>query len=241
MKNSYAAENDKLIIRIKNGDESAREELVLNNMKLVYNICSRFTRYETQTEDLHQIGAMGLIRAARDFDVSYNVKFSTYAVPLILGEIKRFLRDSSMIKSSRSLKELAFKAQKASIELTELLGREPKLHELSEMLGVDSELIASAFEAARAPKSLNSPIFEEDGQTLENTVAVSGGEDALLDRIALNSLISKLSDKEQAIIKLRYFHDLTQSQTASILQISQVSVSRMEKKIIKKLKNMMDF
>ncbi len=233
---SYSAENDILISRIKTGDEGAREELITKNMKLVYHICSRFSERGAQTEDLCQIGALGLIRAARDFDPSYGVKFSTYAVPLIIGEIKRYFRDFSMIKASRGLKELAQKAQRASNELTLTLGREPKIGEIAERLGVESELIASAFDAVRPPQSLNAPLFDDNGATLEAVLASDDSEDALLDKLALRTELSRLPERERILIDLRFFHELTQAETASFMGISQVSVSRLERKILKKLR-----
>ena len=199
-------------------------------------VCSRFTGRGADAEDLFQIGAIGLMRAARAFDASYNVKFSTYAVPLIIGEIKRYFRDSSMIKSSRSLKELMYKAQRASAELSAAFGREPKLSEIAERLGVESELIASAIEAVSPPQSLDAPLWDGDGATLESMLSGSDTEEAILNRLALRSAILRLPEKERRLIDLRFFHDLTQTQTAAILGISQVSVSRLEKKIINLLR-----
>jgi len=237
MSNTYNTTNDAIIERIKNGEESAREELVTNNMRLVYNISTRFLGRGTDLDDLNQIGSLGLIKAAREFDTSYDVKFSTYAVPLIMGEIRRHLRDYSMIKASRSLKELALKVRNESAKLNAMLGHEPTIDELAQSLGVSREDIATSLEATAAPKSLNAPISDEDGSILEKFIPCEEYEDDLLSKITLNAALSHLDIKERQLIILRYIKEFTQTQTAKVLGISQVSVSRLEKKVLTKLRN----
>ena len=193
----------------------------------------------TEAEDLFQIGSIGLLKAIDKFDLSYDVKFSTYAVPMISGEIKRFLRDDGMIKVSRSLKELAVRSLQAREKLTDRLGREPTLEELSGEMGVDKEEIVQAMEAASEVESLYRPIHQKEGseiRLLDKIEEKDRREDRILDRMVLKQLPESLEPKERQLIYLRYFAEKTQSDVGKIMGISQVQVSRMEKRILEDLR-----
>ena len=189
-------------------------------------------------DDLYQIGSMGLVKAVKNFDPAYNVRFSTYAVPMIAGEIKRYLRDDGMIKVSRSLKELAGKAAAAQVELSSRLGRDPGIQELAEYMGENPEDISMAMDASRPHISIYEPVYGDEGDALvmDKLTGSSDGDDDALDRIMLQQLMSILEPREQKIIMLRYFRDKTQSEIAASMGISQVQVSRLESRIMKKLR-----
>lgn len=196
-------------------------------------------RARRETEDLFQIGSIGLLKAIDKFDLSYDVKFSTYAVPMISGEIKRFLRDDGMIKVSRSLKELAYKSLKAGERLTDRLGREPTMEELSEELGVGKEELVQAMEAGSEVDSLYRPVNQKEGSEIRLLDRIEEKEksvDKIIDRLVLRQLLESLNSEERQLIWLRYFSDRTQSEVGRIMGISQVQVSRMEKKIIENLR-----
>ena len=237
-KDKYS-ENEGILGRIRAGDESAAEELIKVNSGLVWNAVKRFISF-AEAEDLYQIGCIGLIKAARRFDTSFGVRFSTYAVPMIMGEIKRFLRDDNIIKISRRHKETSIKINRELRRLTNELGREPHLSEIAAALSLSEQEIAMAIEASAKPHSLSTPIDGGDGGklTLMNTLAGEDKEDKLIEKIALRELVDSLDEKERTIIELRYFENRTQVQTAQILDISQVQVSRMEKKILLKMRQM---
>lgn len=228
-----------LIEKSHQGDEEARAQLVQENAGLVWCVVKRFLHRGAEAEDLFQIGNIGLLKAIDKFDLSYEVKFSTYAVPMISGEIKRFLRDDGMIKVSRSLKELAYKSLKAGEKLTDRLGREPTMEELSEELGVGKEELVQAMEAGGEVDSLYRPIHQKEGseiRLLDKIEEKEKSEDKILDRMVLNELLETLSAEERRLIYLRYFADRTQSDVGKIMGISQVQVSRMEKRIMENLK-----
>ncbi len=228
-----------LIKRSHDGDKEAREQLVEENVGLVWCVVKRFYGRGTDAEDLFQIGSIGLLKAIDKFDLSYDVKFSTYAVPMISGEIKRFLRDDGMIKVSRSLKELAYKSVQAREKLTDSLGREPTLEELAEETGVDKEEIVQAMEAGGEVESLYRPIHQKEGseiRLLDRIEERERREDKILDTMVLKQLLETLDAKERQLIYLRYFADRTQSDVGKIMGISQVQVSRMEKRIIENLR-----
>ena len=227
-----------LIPLAKAGDGEAMEELVRCNMALVRSIVKKYVNRGVEYDDLYQIGSMGLVKAVKNFDPAYNVRFSTYAVPMIAGEIKRYLRDDGMIKVSRSLKELAGKAAAAQIELSSSLGRDPGIQELAEYMGENPEEISMAMDASRPHISIYEPVYGDEGDALvmdKLTGSGDGDEDAL-DRILLQQLMSILEPREQKIIMLRYFRDKTQSEIAASMGISQVQVSRLESRIMKKLR-----
>ena len=228
-----------LIKRSHDGDKEAREQLVEENVGLVWCVVKRFYGRGTEAEDLFQIGSIGLLKAIAKFDLSYDVKFSTYAVPMISGEIKRFLRDDGMIKVSRSLKELAYKSVQAREKLTDRLGREPTLEELAKETGVDKEEIVQAMEAGGEVESLYRPIHQKEGseiRLLDRIEERERKEDKILDTMVLKQLLETLDAKERQLIYLRYFADRTQSDVGKIMGISQVQVSRMEKRIIENLR-----
>ena len=227
-----------LIPLAKGGDVEAMEELVRCNMALVRSIVKKYVNRGVEYDDLYQIGSMGLVKAVKNFDPAYNVRFSTYAVPMITGEIKRYLRDDGMIKVSRSLKELAGKAAAAQVELSSSLGRDPGIQELAEYMGENPEEISMAMDASRPHISIYEPVYGDEGDALvmdKLTGSGDGDEDAL-DRILLQQLMSILEPREQKIIMLRYFRDKTQSEIAASMGISQVQVSRLESRIMKKLR-----
>ena len=228
-----------LIQKSHDGDKEAREQLVEENVGLVWCVVKRFYGRGTEAEDLFQIGSIGLLKAIDKFDLSYDVKFSTYAVPMISGEIKRFLRDDGMIKVSRSLKELAYKSVQAREKLTDRLGREPTLEELAKETGVDKEEIVQAMEAGGEVESLYRPIHQKEGseiRLLDRIEERERREDKILDTMVLKQLLETLDAKERQLIYLRYFADRTQSDVGKIMGISQVQVSRMEKRIIENLR-----
>ncbi|MCF2681631.1 RNA polymerase sporulation sigma factor SigF [Faecalicatena contorta] len=230
-----------LIQRSHNGDEEARAQLVEENTGLVWCIVKRYYNRGAEADDLFQIGSIGLLKAIDKFDLSYDVKFSTYAVPMISGEIKRFLRDDGMIKVSRSLKELAYRAYGCEAVMQEKLGRDPTVTELAEELGVETEELTMALEASGDIESLHKPIYQKEGQEIrlmDKLPQKKEEEDKILDHMLLKQLLSYLDKEERQLIYLRYFADQTQSQVGKQMGISQVQVSRMEKKILKNLRKM---
>lgn len=231
-----------LIMKSHEGDEAARAQLVEENIGLVWCIVKRFYGRGTEAEDLFQIGSIGLLKAIDKFNLDYNVKFSTYAVPMISGEIKRFLRDDGMIKVSRSLKELSYKAHLAGEKLQEKYGREPTLKELSEELEVPEEELVMAMESAGEVESIYKPVYQKDGneiRLLDKLVEKEEREETILNRMVLARLLEQLGKEERQLIYMRYFKNETQSQIGKVLGISQVQVSRMEKKILQSLREQM--
>ena len=226
---------EELIRRSQDGDKAARDILIEENMGLIHHVVKRFLGRGVEAEDLFQIGAVGLVKAVDRFDLSFGVRFSTYAVPMIAGEIKRFLRDDSMIKVSRSLKELAVKAARLREQLLMERGEEPGVDELAERLRVEPEELVQAMDSCTEVESLQKVISQGDGEGVSLMERVEQGKDeqeALLRRILLEELLSSLDPKERRLIVLRFFHDRTQTQVASELGMSQVQVSRLEKKIL---------
>ncbi|RHP32481.1 RNA polymerase sporulation sigma factor SigF [Lachnotalea sp. AF33-28] len=230
----------KLIQAAHDGDKAARDKLVADNMGLIWSIVRRFAGRGHEMEDLFQIGSIGLLKAIDKFDLSYDVKFSTYAVPMITGEIKRFLRDDGMIKVSRSLKEIAYKAKTAKEMMNNRLGREPTIDELAEELGICVEELAVALESGAEVESIYKTIYHGDGNTIsliDKIEETENDNEKLLNRLVLQELISALEPQEKRIITMRYFLDKTQTEIAKELGISQVQVSRLEKKILKSMRD----
>jgi len=229
-----------LIERSHHGDKEAREQFVEENMGLVWSIVKRFTGRGTDMEDLFQIGCIGLMKAIDKFETAYDVKFSTYAVPMIMGEIKRFLRDSSMMKVSRSLKENGWKVKKASDRLSQAYGRDATLQEISQEIGLSVEDIVEAIEANEEVGSIYQPIYQSDDSEIYLVDQVSGAgiskTEELVNHLLLEQLLGELDEKEKELIDLRYFKEMTQVQVAAKLGVSQVQVSRMERKILKRMK-----
>lgn len=227
------------IKRAHEGDKAARDRLVVENMGLVWSIARRFSGRGYELEDLFQIGSIGLLKAIDKFDLTMEVQFSTYAVPMIMGEVRRFLRDDGMIKVSRSLKELAGKAAAVRGELEFLLGREPTIEEIAERVGVSREEIAASIRAGAEVESIYRPLDHDDesGSCLIDRIAEEDSEnDRLLNRMVLAELLKNLTAQEQKLIRERYFENKTQAVIAEGLGISQVQVSRMEKRILKELR-----
>lgn len=241
-----------LLIQAKKGDKKARDILVENNLGLVRFIVKRFQNRGYDMEDLFQIGCIGLVKAVDQFDMEYNVKFSTYAVPLITGEIKRFLRDDGMIKISRSLKENGYRIKQAAEAIAGQYGREPTMKELEEATGLKKEEIAMALDANVEIESIYRTVYQSDGNEIylvdkivkgTETGTLSKGEadaekERLLDHMLLKQLMDKLEGKEKEIIRLRFFEDKTQTEVARLLNMNQVQVCRQEKKTLVKLRAM---
>jgi len=228
-----------LIQKSHEGDEKARAQLVEENTGLIWCIVKRFYGRGTEAEDLFQIGSIGLLKAIDKFDISYEVKFSTYAVPMIAGEIKRFLRDDGMIKVSRSLKELAYKAYLARERMQEELGREPAVEELARELGVEKEELAMALEAGGEVESLHKTIYQSDGneiQLMDKLAEKEEREEKVINHLLLVQLLEELGKEERQLLYLRYFANKTQTEIGEELGISQVQVSRMEKRVLKSLR-----
>lgn len=230
------------ILKAQNGDEEAMASLVKNNLGLVYNIAKRFTGRGHDIEDLNQIGAVGLIKSIKKFDPTFNVQLSTYSVPFILGEIKRYVRDDGSIKVSRSIKELASKISQIQKEYLTKTGEEIKIEQIAQILKVSKEDIALAIDAnsANLVTSLNEPICSESSgkETLvEDLIPDSKNEETeLTNRLTINKLIQELNEQEKNIVILRYYKGNTQMQVAKQLGISQVQVSRIEKRILHNMK-----
>lgn len=229
-----------LIIKSQNGDQQAREKIVNSNIRLVWSVVQRFLNRGYEADDLFQIGSIGLLKAVDKFDMSFDVKFSTYAVPMIIGEIQRFIRDDGTVKVSRSLKETANKVRKTKDELSKELGRLPTIKEIADRLQISPEDVVFSQEANRAPSSIHETVFENDGDPITLMDQISDeSQDKWFEKLALHDAIRTLSERERLIVYLRYFKDQTQSEVAKRLGISQVQVSRLEKKILVTIKDQM--
>lgn len=228
-----------LIEKSHQGDEEARAQLVQENAGLVWCVVKRFLHRGAEAEDLFQIGNIGLLKAIDKFDLSYEVKFSTYAVPMISGEIKRFLRDDGMIKVSRSLKETAHRASAQREQLEKKLGREPSLLELSLEMDVEAEELAMAMDASSQVESLQQTICRGEGadiKLMDKLEEKTQSQEHLLDRMMIKEALGSLGAKERELIYKRYFQDMTQTAIARDMGMTQVQVSRMEKKILKSMR-----
>lgn len=228
-----------LLTRVKSGDEEAKALLVEENMGLVRSVAKRFFGRGHEAEDLLQIGVIGLIKAIEKFDTNFDVRFSTYAVPLIMGEIKRYIRDDGIIKVSRSLKELAYRIAAEREALRGETGDEPKICDIAQRMGVSSEEIAAAISATAQIESLYATIDDgsrEGTALLDRIESPTDCEGEIVDRLLISSAIKELPKREQKIIMLRYYRQKTQSQIAELMGISQVQVSRIEKKVLQKMK-----
>lgn len=231
--------NIELIKLAGKGDRQAQEKLIENNMGLIGNIIKRFNNRGYDAEELFQVGAIGLIKAVQKFNPEFNVKFSTYAVPMIIGEIKRFLRDDGIIKVSRSLKEMSNKAKITKDILSKELGREPTIGEISERIGISPEELAVAIDAGYSPEYLHSSVYEGGSNSILLIDKVNANEEEegeIVDKLVLSQILDNLDERDKKIIILRYFKEKTQTQVAQIMGISQVQVSRIEKKIIEQFR-----
>lgn len=232
-------ETIELIKQARAGDKLAREQVIKDNMALVYSIVRRFAGRGYELEDLGQIGAIGLIKAVDNFNLEYDVKFSTYAVPLITGEIKRFLRDDGMVKVSRTIKENGFRVRQAAEQLAASLGREATMEELCAATELKQEDVVLALEAGNEVESLHKTVFQKEGSEIslmDRIPAQKDESEAVLNHLLLEQLLQELEERERKLIELRYFQEKTQMQAAQILDMSQVQVSRLEKQILKSMR-----
>ncbi len=235
-----STQQDQFFERIKQGDEQARQEYIEGNLRLVLSVIKRFSGSNENVDDLFQIGCIGLIKAIDNFDTTLNVKFSTYAVPMIIGEIRRFLRDNSSIRVSRSLKDTAYKAIYAKETMMKKSMREPTLQEIATEIGISKEDIVYALDAIQNPMSLYEPVFSDNGDTLYVMDQISdkkNREDRWVEEISLSEAMKKLGMREYEIISLRFFEGKTQMEVADLIGISQAQVSRLEKNALRIMKN----
>lgn len=229
---------EELIRLAQGGDRNASEKLVTENSGLIWSVARRFIGRGAETDDLYQLGCMGFLKAVEGFDPGFGTQFSTYAVPKIAGEIRRFLRDDGAVKVSRSIKEQAASIKSIRNKLTPLLGREPTIQELSAHTGFTPEEIAIAETATAATESIQQQTGEE-GFCLENILTDTESEERMVEKIALRQAVEKLPERERMVIQLRYYHCLTQQRVARVMEVSQVQVSRIEKKALEKIREFM--
>jgi RNA polymerase sporulation-specific sigma factor len=225
-----------LIRRAQNGDRDASEQLVTENSGLIWSVARRFIGRGTDSEDLYQLGCLGFLKAVNGFDLEFGTQFSTYAVPKIAGEIRRFLRDDGAVKVSRSIKERSAVIKTVRNQLISALGREPTVTEISRQTGFTPEEIALAETATASMESIHAEAGE-DGFTLENVLTDTESEEQILEKISLRQGIERLPEREALVIKLRYFHGMTQDRVSKVLEVSQVQVSRIEKKALNLLRD----
>ena len=229
---------EELILKAQAGDRDASEMLVTENAGLIWSIARRYTGRGAELEDLYQLGCLGFLKAVEGFDCSYGTQFSTYAVPKISGEIRRFLRDDGAVKVSRGIKEQAAQIRQMRNHLIQALGREPTVQEISNQTGLSPEEIALAENATAATESIQKETGEE-GFSLEHILTDTESEERMVERIALLQALERLPERENMVIKLRFFHSLTQQRVAKVLDVSQVQVSRIEKKALNHLRELM--
>lgn len=229
---------EELIARSQAGDRDAGEALITENAGLIWSVTRRFLGRGAEADDLYQLGCLGFLKAVEGFDPAYGTQFSTYAVPKIAGEIRRFLRDDGAVKVSRGLKERAATIRSARNQLANTLGREPTVQEIAGQTGFTAEEIAVAETATASIESIHQE-SGEDGFTLENILSNTESEELILERISLNQAIEKLPERESMVIRLRYYHGLTQDRVAKVLGVSQVQVSRIEKRALEHLRGLL--
>ncbi|MBR0156693.1 MAG: RNA polymerase sporulation sigma factor SigG [Clostridia bacterium] len=228
-----------LLKRIKAGDSAAREEFITGNLRLVLSVIQRFSGRGESPDDLFQVGCVGLIKALDNFDIGHNVRFSTYAVPMIIGEIRRFLRDNSSLRVSRSLRDTAYHALQVRNRLVERDGAEPRLEKIAEELGVPESEVIFALDAIADPVSLNEPIYKDDGDPVYIVDQIrdeNESDDRWLDSIAIEGGMSRLSERERKILRLRFFQGKTQTEVAERVGVSQAQVSRLEKAALERMR-----
>ena len=233
-------EKDALFARILKGDQNAREEYIKGNLRLVLSVIQRFSSSNENVDDLFQIGCIGLIKAIDNFDVTQNVKFSTYAVPMILGEVRRYLRDNNSIRVSRSLRDTAYKALYARDALTKKNLREPTIMEIADEVGISKEEITYAMDAIQTPVSLYEPVYTDGGDPLCVMDQISdkkNREENWIEQLSLNEAMKRLPERERHIIDMRFFEGKTQTEVAEEVGISQAQVSRLEKSALKAMRN----
>lgn len=230
---------EELIERSQKGDSAARESLVEENSGLIWSVARRFLGRGIEGEDLYQLGCLGFLKAVDGFDLEFGTQFSTYAVPKISGEIRRFMRDDGAVKVSRSIKERSAVIKCARMQLITSLGREPTVSDISELTGFTPEEIAAAELATAAVESIHQESGEE-GFSLENVLTDTQSEECLVEKIALRQAVNRLPERESMVIRLRYYHGLTQDRVSRVLKVSQVQVSRIEKKALQTLRELLD-
>ena len=228
-----------LIRRAQAGEREAAQQLVEENTGLIWSVARRFFGRGVEPDDLYQLGCVGFLKAIEGFDLSYGTQFSTYAVPKISGEIRRFLRDDGVVKVSRTIKEQAVKIRQARLLLEQRIGREPKRSELAAETGMSPEEIAFA-ETATGPADSIQRESGEDGFTLELVLGDFGAEDKMVEHVALRAAIEKLPEREKQVIALRYYHGMTQQASARVLHVSQVQISRLERRAVELLRTMLE-
>ncbi len=229
---------EELIARAQTGDRTAEELLVTENSGLIWSVARRYLGRGTEADDLYQLGCLGFLKAVAGFDLNFGTQFSTYAVPKIAGEIRRFLRDDGAVKVSRGIKEQAAAIKASRSRLTAALGREPTVQEIAQETSLSPEDIAIAEAATSATESIQRETGE-DGFTLENILTDTESEEAMVERISLRQAIACLPEREATVIRLRYFHALTQNRVAAVLSVSQVQISRIEKRALSHLRDLM--
>lgn len=229
---------EELIAKAQQGDKTASELLVTENAGLIWSVARRFIGRGAEADDLYQLGCLGFIKAVEGFDLNFGTQFSTYAVPKIAGEIRRFLRDDGAVKVSRSIKEQALVIRTVRSQLATTLGREPTVSEIAEQTGFSPEEIALAENATASTESINRQTGD-DGFSLESILTDTESEEVLVEKISLRQAIERLPERERNVIKLRYFHGLTQDRASKVLGVSQVQISRIEKKALQSLKNLL--
>ena len=229
---------EELIARCQKGDMDAKETIIEENSGLIWSVTRRFLGRGVEADDMYQLACVGFLKAVDGFDLNFGTQFSTYAVPKIAGEIRRFLRDDGVVKVSRSVKERATTIKTARNNLTNTLGREPTVGEIAEQTGFTPEDIAMVESATAGVESIHQ-VSGDEGFTLENVLTDTQSEEAFLERIALKQAIEKLPEREAMVVKLRYFHGLTQQRVSKVLDVSQVQVSRIEKRALEKLREFM--
>jgi len=229
---------EELIAESQAGNQDAREQLISENTGLIWSVVRRFVGRGAEADDLYQLGCLGFLKAVDGFDLEFGTQFSTYAVPKIAGEIRRFLRDDGAVKVSRGIKERAVTIKATRNRLIHIFGREPTLQEIANQTGFTLEEIAIAESATASVESIHQE-SGEDGFTLENILTNTESEEVLLERIALNQAIDNLQERDAMVIRLRYFHGLTQDRVSKVLNVSQVQVSRIEKKALARLRELM--
>lgn len=234
-------EKKELLRNIKNGDEIAREKFVNGNLRLVLSVIKRFYGRGETADDLFQVGCVGLIKAIDNFDLNQNVQFSTYAVPMIIGEVKRYLRDNNSIRVSRSIRDLAYKAIQFKERYTKEFGREPKIEEIAKELGVEKEEIAFSFDAIQDPVSLQEPVYNDGAESIYIMDQVKDGkntDEMWTEKMTIECALEKLNPKEKMIVLKRFFDGRTQMEVADEIGISQAQVSRLEKSAIQHIKRL---
>ncbi len=232
------AEKERLLKAVKAGDRSAREQLINGNLRLVLSVIQRFTGRGENLDDLFQIGCIGLIKSIDNFDINQNVRFSTYAVPMIIGEIRRYLRDNSPMRVSRSIKDTAYRAMKTKEQLLNRLGREPTVEEIAKELGVDRVDVVTALESIVEPISLQEPVYSDGGDTIYvlDQIGDKNDDRNWLEEISFRQAVSELGEREKRILQLRFIDGRTQMEVSKEIGISQAQVSRLEKNAIDKIR-----